>query len=69
MMIGAVIVCTPQDLALLDAVRGTNMFRKVDVPVSYMITCINTTCLPMYQQSYDMIISIVLNYYSFIHFI
>jgi len=30
---GAVIVCTPQDLALLDAVRGTNMFRKVDVPI------------------------------------
>ena len=31
---GAVIVCTPQDLALLDAVRGANMFKKVDVPVS-----------------------------------
>lgn len=31
--LGAVIVCTPQDLALLDAVRGTNMFRKVNVPV------------------------------------
>jgi ATP-binding protein involved in chromosome partitioning len=30
---GAIIVCTPQDLALLDAVRGINMFRKVNVPV------------------------------------
>jgi ATP-binding protein involved in chromosome partitioning len=30
---GAVIVSTPQDLALLDARRGLNMFRKVDVPV------------------------------------
>jgi ATP-binding protein involved in chromosome partitioning len=30
---GAVIVCTPQDLALLDARKGLNMFRKVDVPV------------------------------------
>ncbi len=30
---GAVIVCTPQDLALLDARRGLNMFRRVDVPV------------------------------------
>eukprot|EP01117_Protostelium_nocturnum_P014126 TRINITY_DN5338_c0_g1_i1.p1 TRINITY_DN5338_c0_g1~~TRINITY_DN5338_c0_g1_i1.p1 ORF type:complete len:306 (+),score=79.82 TRINITY_DN5338_c0_g1_i1:1103-2020(+) len=30
---GAVIVCTPQDLALLDAVRGANMFRKVQVPI------------------------------------
>ena len=30
---GAVIVSTPQDIALLDARRGLNMFRKVDVPV------------------------------------
>src|SRR5262245_10444586 len=30
---GAVIVCTPQDLALLDARKGLNMFRRVDVPV------------------------------------
>jgi len=30
---GAVIVSTPQDLALIDARRGLAMFRKVDVPV------------------------------------
>ncbi|MBI5165242.1 MAG: iron-sulfur cluster carrier protein ApbC [Magnetospirillum sp.] len=30
---GAVIVSTPQDIALLDARKGLNMFRKVDVPV------------------------------------
>jgi ATP-binding protein involved in chromosome partitioning len=30
---GAVIVSTPQDLSLLDARKGLNMFRKVDVPV------------------------------------
>ncbi|MEF2071783.1 iron-sulfur cluster carrier protein ApbC [Consotaella aegiceratis] len=30
---GAVIVSTPQDLALLDARKGISMFRKVDVPV------------------------------------
>jgi ATP-binding protein involved in chromosome partitioning len=30
---GAVIVSTPQDLALLDARKGLNMFRKVSVPV------------------------------------
>jgi len=30
---GAVIVSTPQDIALLDARRGLNMFTKVDVPV------------------------------------
>ncbi len=30
---GAVVVSTPQDIALLDARKGLNMFRKVDVPV------------------------------------
>nr|XP_056706822.1 iron-sulfur protein NUBPL isoform X2 [Euleptes europaea] len=30
---GAVIVSTPQDIALLDARKGAEMFRKVNVPV------------------------------------
>ena len=30
---GAVIVSTPQDIALADARKGLNMFRKVNVPV------------------------------------
>ena len=30
---GAVIVSTPQDISLLDARKGLNMFRKVEVPV------------------------------------
>jgi len=30
---GSVIVSTPQDLALIDARKGINMFRKVDVPI------------------------------------
>lgn len=30
---GAVIVSTPQDLSLIDARKGLNMFRKVDVPI------------------------------------
>ncbi len=30
---GSVIVSTPQDLALIDARKGLNMFRRVDVPV------------------------------------
>lgn len=34
---GAVIVSTPQDIALLDAKKGLNMFRKVDVPVLGLI--------------------------------
>lgn len=31
---GAVIVSTPQDVALIDARKGVNMFRKVNIPVS-----------------------------------
>jgi len=34
---GAVIVSTPQDIALIDARRGANMFRKVDVPIMGLI--------------------------------
>jgi ATP-binding protein involved in chromosome partitioning len=30
---GAVIVSTPQDVALIDAIRAVHMFRKVDIPV------------------------------------
>ena len=30
---GAVIVSTPQDIALIDARKGLNMFRRVEVPV------------------------------------
>jgi ATP-binding protein involved in chromosome partitioning len=30
---GAVIVSTPQDIALIDAIRGVHMFRKVNIPV------------------------------------
>jgi ATP-binding protein involved in chromosome partitioning len=30
---GAVIVTTPQDVALADAIRGVTMFRKLDVPL------------------------------------
>jgi ATP-binding protein involved in chromosome partitioning len=34
---GAIIVSTPQDIALLDARKGLNMFRQVDVPIIGLI--------------------------------
>ncbi|KAK9121157.1 hypothetical protein Syun_018774 [Stephania yunnanensis] len=34
---GALIVSTPQDIALVDARRGANMFRKVEVPILGLI--------------------------------
>ena len=30
---GSIIISTPQDIALIDARKGINMFKKVDVPV------------------------------------
>ena len=30
---GSVIVSTPQDIALIDAVKGVNMFRRVHIPI------------------------------------
>ncbi|MFN3890434.1 MAG: P-loop NTPase [Beijerinckiaceae bacterium] len=43
---GAVIVSTPQDLALLDARRGVAMFRKVNVPVLGVIENMANFCCP-----------------------
>eukprot|EP00871_Galdieria_phlegrea_P004310 jgi/Galph1/4880/GphlegSOOS_G3549.1 len=34
---GAVIVSTPQDIALIDAKRGVDMFRRVNVPIIGMV--------------------------------
>lgn len=34
---GAVVVCTPQDVALLDAVKAIAMFQKVSIPVLGMV--------------------------------
>ncbi len=39
---GAVVVTTPQDIALLDATKALNMFAKVDVPVLGIIENMGT---------------------------
>ena len=39
---GAVIVTTPQDIALLDAKKGLQMFRKVSVPVLGIVENMST---------------------------
>ncbi len=43
---GAVIVSTPQDLALIDARRGIAMFRKIEVPVLGLIENMAYFCCP-----------------------
>ncbi|WP_431284922.1 Mrp/NBP35 family ATP-binding protein [Humitalea sp. 24SJ18S-53] len=43
---GAVIVSTPQDVALIDARRGVRMFEKVGVPVLGLIENMSVFCCP-----------------------
>ncbi len=43
---GAVIVSTPQDIALIDARKGINMFAKVDVPVLGIVENMSTFVCP-----------------------
>ncbi len=43
---GAVIVSTPQDVALLDARRGVRMFEKVGVPVLGVVENMSFYCCP-----------------------
>ena len=39
---GAVIVTTPQDIALLDAIKGLKMFEKVEIPVMGVVENMST---------------------------
>ncbi len=50
---GAVIVSTPQDLALIDARKGLNMFRKVDIPVLGIIENMSTFICPKCGEQTD----------------
>jgi ATP-binding protein involved in chromosome partitioning len=43
---GAVIVSTPQDIALLDVKKAVNMFRKVDVPILGIVENMSYFCCP-----------------------
>lgn len=50
---GAVIVSTPQDLALIDARKGLNMFRKVDVPLLGIVENMSYFIAPDTGRRYD----------------
>ncbi|MBI2235215.1 MAG: Mrp/NBP35 family ATP-binding protein [Micavibrio aeruginosavorus] len=43
---GAVIVSTPQDIALIDARKGLEMFRRTDVPVLGIVENMSYFCCP-----------------------
>ncbi len=50
---GAVVVCTPQDVALLDAVKAIAMFRKVHIPVLGMVENMSYFVCPDCGKRYD----------------
>ena len=50
---GAVIVSTPQDLALIDARRGIAMFKRVEVPILGLIENMSFFLCPECARSTD----------------
>jgi ATP-binding protein involved in chromosome partitioning len=48
---GAVIVSTPQDLALIDARRGVSMFKRVEIPILGIVENMATFICPHCGQS------------------
>lgn len=50
---GAVVVCTPQEVALLDAIKAISMFRKVNIPVLGMVENMSGFLCPDCGKTYD----------------
>lgn len=50
---GAIVVCTPQDVALLDAVKAIAMFRKVRIPVLGVVENMSGFVCPGCGQRHD----------------
>jgi ATP-binding protein involved in chromosome partitioning len=50
---GSVVVCTPQEVALIDAVKAVGMFREVKIPVVGMVENMSTFVCPDTGKSYD----------------
>jgi len=50
---GSVVVCTPQEVALLDAVKAIAMFRKVNIPVLGVVENMSGFLCPGCSKTYD----------------
>ncbi|MFM7036022.1 MAG: P-loop NTPase [Planctomycetia bacterium] len=50
---GAVVACTPQDVALLDATKAIAMFRKVNIPILGMVENMSFFVCPDTNKRYD----------------
>ncbi|MEL6110571.1 MAG: Mrp/NBP35 family ATP-binding protein [Planctomycetota bacterium] len=50
---GSVVVCTPQEVALLDAVKAIAMFRKVNIPILGVVENMSGFLCPDNGKTYD----------------
>lgn len=50
---GAVVVCTPQEVALLDAVKAISMFGTVKIPIAGMVENMSGFVCPECNKRYD----------------
>lgn len=50
-IIGAVIISTPQDIALKDAIKGINMFKTTKIPLLGMVQNMSLFTCPHCQES------------------
>jgi len=53
-MTGAVVVCTPQDVALLDAIRAANMYQNLKIPVLGIVENMSYFIAPDTGKEYDL---------------
>ncbi|MGC4006217.1 MAG: Mrp/NBP35 family ATP-binding protein [Pirellulales bacterium] len=51
---GAVVVCTPQDVALIDAVKAIGMFRKTNIPILGIVENMSFFVAPDTGKRYDL---------------
>ncbi|MEZ6093822.1 MAG: Mrp/NBP35 family ATP-binding protein [Pirellulaceae bacterium] len=50
---GAVVVCTPQEVALIDAIKAVAMFRQVKIPVAGVVENMSGFLCPDCNKRYD----------------
>ena len=50
---GSIVVCTPQEVALIDAIKAVAMFEKVKIPVVGMIENMSSFICPDNNKRYD----------------
>lgn len=52
-MTGAVVVCTPQEVALIDAIKAVSMFRQVKIPIVGVVENMSGFVCPDCHKRYD----------------